>query len=259
MSKTLPIRRVRPDLSTVPRNWAGDPRRTHMLNGLFAVFPDGENFFCRSVRAFEGQTAVSREQLRGFYGQESNHGAAHRAAFVMLERQGYHIEDWLERYRAFAFGERETRRPARLNLAVTAALEHFTATLADIAFDKDDIIEEIHPAMRDLTRWHAAEEIEHRSVAFDVLQEVHPSWVLRVVGMWLATLGLLRQSLSAMHHLAKQDGTRGTRRYFMGLLLSRPRLWLSLAAYCLPGFHPDNAGPHAVADAYLAQMDAVTL
>ena len=99
MTHPLPIRRVRQDLSKVPRNWAGDERLTHVLNGLYAVFPDGEMFFCRSVRAFAPGSGVSAEELRGFYGQESNHGAAHREAFRMLEAQGYEIESWLDWYR----------------------------------------------------------------------------------------------------------------------------------------------------------------
>jgi predicted metal-dependent hydrolase len=255
MTRSLTVRRIRPDLSCVPRDWAGDPRTTHMLNGLFAVFPDGEMYFCRSVRAFADQTTVSAEELRGFYGQESNHGAAHREAFVMLERQGYHIEDWLEWYRGFAYGRREKRLSPQLRLAVTAALEHLTASLADIAFDPDDIIADVHPSMRELTQWHAAEEIEHRAVAYDVLQQVHPSWVLRVCGMWLALVALMRFGMSAMNHLAKQDGTRGTRRHFLRNVLGRRKVLQQVIAYCKPGFHPDNAGPHVVAEAYLAELD----
>ena len=41
--------------------------------------------------------------------------------------------------------------------------------------------------MRALLLWHAAEEIEHRAVAFDVLRQVSPSYALRVAGLAMAT------------------------------------------------------------------------
>jgi hypothetical protein len=48
----------------------------------------------------------------------------------------------------------------------------------------------IAPQMLELLHWHASEEIEHKSVCFDVLKEVDDSYILRVSGMGLATLML---------------------------------------------------------------------
>ncbi|TNE87000.1 MAG: metal-dependent hydrolase [Deltaproteobacteria bacterium] len=253
----IPVRRVRPDLSDVPRDWVrGDPQLTHVINGLFALFPEGERMFVRAVRHYEAQTAVEAERLRGFYGQEANHGVAHRDAFRMLEAQGYEIESWLAWYKDFGYRRIETRVPPVFRLSITAALEHFTATLAEVAFDPDELVADVHPEMQHLIYWHAAEEIEHRSVAFDVLQEVDPRLRVRVAGFAAAVTLLTGFGMSASAHLGQQDGTRGCRRRLLVEFLRRPRILTSALRYCRRDFHPDEAGEHVAAMAFLRELDA---
>ena len=51
---------------------------------------------------------------------------------------------------------------------IPAAIEHFTAVLSELLLSSDSIMNKAHQSMRELWRWHAAEEMEHKSVAFDV-------------------------------------------------------------------------------------------
>ncbi len=62
------------------------------------------------------------------------------------------------------------------------------------------------PEMQRLLGWHAAEEIEHKSVAFDVLQTIDPSYLLRVTGLLYATLTLGGFWIWGALTLMKQDG-----------------------------------------------------
>ncbi len=56
-------------------------------------------------------------------------------------------------------------------LAIIAAVEHITAFLGDWVLNADGLDRAgIHPTMLDLLRWHGAEEVEHRSVAYDVMR-----------------------------------------------------------------------------------------
>src|SRR4029079_15061731 len=64
---------------------------------------------------------------------------------------------------------REKLLPPISNLALTAALEHFTATLAELLLTDEDARAMFgEPAARDLFVWHALEESEHKAGAFDV-------------------------------------------------------------------------------------------
>lgn len=205
------VRRPRFDLGPeVGAHWfGGSAVRTHLANGLNFVFPEGERFFIRSVRHYEDRVAdpALRARVAAFAGQEAQHQRAHLAAFAALEAHGYEIASWLAWYRRAAYEGIEPRVPPVLRLSTTAALEHFTATFGELAL-RTEMLDDAHPAMRALLRWHAAEEIEHRDVAFDVLLAVDPRWSVRAVGFVMAG-GLLGFFwASGYRHLVRQERAR---------------------------------------------------
>jgi predicted metal-dependent hydrolase len=197
----------------LPRHWfAGIAVASHIVNGVNLLFPAGERFFVRSVHHYMDriEDPVLREQVKGFSGQEGRHAQAHERFFEVLEAQGYQIAPFLERYEQVAYQWIEPRTSHELRLAVTVALEHFTAIMAENALT-DGMLEHAHPAMRSLLLWHAAEEIEHRAVAFDVLRAVAPSYRLRMAGLALGTVALGAFWVAATALLLRQDRERGER------------------------------------------------
>jgi hypothetical protein len=214
------------------------------------IFPDGERFFVRSVRHFAHQIADPdlRTDAKAFFKQELNHGHAHEEAFRMLEAQGFEVEDWLQWYRRVAFEQLEPRTSPMLRLATTAALEHLTASLGYHTLTKN-MLADAHPVMRDLLQWHAAEEIEHKAVAFDVFVHVGGRWPMRVAGMFLAVCMFLVFWSSATRHLVRQDQAqqadparfkRDRRALFAALGDTRLRLFSYALEYIWPGFHPND-------------------
>jgi uncharacterized protein len=179
------------DLTTVPRHWmANNAVATAITNGINLLFPHGERFFVRSVHHYLDQLEDPelREQVKAFFQQEGHHAKAHDELNARMRAQGFAIDDFLRRYKAvMAF--LEPKVPAKINLAATAAAEHFTAILAHGAF-KGPMLDHAAPAMRDLLAWHAAEEIEHKAVAFDVLRAIDPSYAVRMIGLAYATIML---------------------------------------------------------------------
>jgi predicted metal-dependent hydrolase len=234
----------------IPRDWAGDNvLRTHLANALNLLFPEGERFFVRSVRAFEAslEDEALRQRVIAFYAQEGRHAGAHERAFAVMEAHGYEVRDFLARYKDLAFDRFESRIPAELRLSVTVALEHFTAILAADALGPRGL-EDVHPAMQRLLLWHAAEEIEHRSVAFDVLQRVNASYGLRMAGLAVATLGLGLSWAFATRHLLRQESPERRKAALrdLGRLLGQDGVATrvfgrGIRAYVRRGFHPDDA------------------
>jgi len=208
---TAPIPRPRAPqfrFEDVPRRWFGGAVSTHLANGVNLLFPAGERFFVRSVRHYmkliESDPAL-RDQVRGFFGQEGRHAKAHEDQVVVLEAQGFKVQGFLRAYEAIAFGFLERIMPPAARLSATVACEHYTAIMAENAF-KMGLLEQAHPVMRDLLKWHAAEEIEHRSVAFDVLKKVNPSYTLRMAGLAFTTVLLAGFWTAAAIVLLVQDG-----------------------------------------------------
>jgi uncharacterized protein len=243
------------DVSTVPRHWYADNAvATAISNGLNLLFPAGERFFVRSVNHYfdriEDETL--RAQVKAFFKQEGHHARAHDRFNDQMRAHGFAIDPFLTRYERISRWI-EARAPAKLNLAGTAAAEHFTAILADNAF-ADGVLDALHPQMRELLAWHAAEEIEHKAVAFDVLRAVDPSYAWRVAGLayasvmlsgfWLwATIMLLRQEAitlaEARRRLRSLGGDPVTTRVFAR----------GIRQYLRRDFHPhDNANEHLARD-----------
>jgi predicted metal-dependent hydrolase len=255
LSAPRPLQKIRPrsprfDFSTVPRRWfAKSVIGTHMANGLNLLFPAGERFFVRSVRHFLDRIddPQLREDIKGFSGQEGLHAYAHERYFEALEKQGYEIRAFLKFYEKFAYGFVEKIAPAELRLSATAACEHFTATMAAnaLAREADGTMVVQDATMRSLFLWHAVEEIEHRAVAFDVLQAVNPSYELRVAGMAVAATLLFGLWMIAAGSLLAQDRAQPDR-YARELRARRefrkthgaPQFGQAMRAYLQRDFHP---------------------
>jgi predicted metal-dependent hydrolase len=246
----IPIpRAIDVDLAGVPKHWvANSAVATAISNGLNLLFPQGERFFVRSVHRFADRIGDHelRARVRGFSKQEGHHASAHDDFNAVLRAHGYSIDEFLARYRAISRWV-EARMPDELNLAGTAAAEHFTAILAEGAFTQG-VLDALDPRMQRLLAWHAAEEIEHKSVAFDVLQTISRSYGLRVAGLAYATIMLGGFWFWATAMLIRQDGVgwRGMLRELRAIRARDPvirRVFVAgIRQYIRRDFHPrDNA------------------
>lgn len=180
----IKARRVAFDWTTTPLHWIPDePTATHVINVLHLLLPAGERWFVKVLK--EGLPLVTDPELRGdvkgFMGQEATHSVQHsyvldHLAEQRLPTEAYtrHVDFLFEKLLGETppFGVPVTPREwLRFRLAVVAAIEQFTAVLGDWVLRAEGLdragADEI---MLDLLRWHGAEEVEHRSVAFDMYQ-----------------------------------------------------------------------------------------
>ncbi|MFO0679504.1 MAG: metal-dependent hydrolase [Polyangiaceae bacterium] len=244
----------------VPRYWFADNAiATQISNGVNILFPAGERFFVRSVKHYLDRIddPKLRADVKGFFGQEGRHAKEHDLVAEILEAQGYDLSGFFRVYEKLAFGVLEKRVPPSLRLAATAAAEHFTAILAEDAL-RMNALDLCDPSMRALLLWHAAEEIEHRAVAFDVLQTVAPDYTTRIAGLAIATTCLGGFWFLGAATLLVQDGKRDFPRLVRDLKRLRevPRRDRSvflrgIREYFRRDFHPKDKDTDALAIAYL--------
>lgn len=251
--RKIPTRRMdfEPSFIDVPRHFAkdGDLISSHIIAALSSVFPDGEDFFVRSVRRFRDQVddPELKRQVGGFIGQEAVHGREHRAFNDHLAQLGYPTKQ-VERFTRAGLKLRERLLTGRSNLAATAALEHFTATLAELVLSDDETRESFgHPAVRDLFVWHALEESEHKAVAFDVYKAVGGTERTRVWTMRLLRVGfVLGMTFQVVISLLFDRATyrpgrlRQSWREFRKSKIASKALWDSLCEYDRADFHPED-------------------
>src|SRR5579862_3127492 len=139
MQHSITPRRSPVELAGVPKHWfGGNPVQTHIANGVNMLFPQGERFFVRSVKHYLDQidSPELRAQIKGFFGQEGRHAAAHDDYNQALRDQGFQIDGFLRFYERLGKNVLERLAPPALRLAATAAAEHYTAIMAEGAFTR---------------------------------------------------------------------------------------------------------------------------
>ena len=229
----------------------GDPIATAFYNALSVTFPRGEAFFIESVRAFrDGAPPKLAGEINAFIKQEVMHGREHIAFNKRVVDAGYNIE-------ALDQSVTETlaltlNKPEILKLAVTMALEHYTAIIAQKLVAEDVHLAKADSESRDLWCWHAIEEIEHKGVAYDTWLHATRDWPrlkrwgVKNLMMLIVTARFWPRRYKGMLDLLRQDGLTGVTvhariLWFMfgtpGVVRRLVPQWLT---FFRPGFHPWN-------------------
>jgi hypothetical protein len=264
---TVPTRRMdfEESMRDLPKHFArdGDLIGSHVTMALSSVFPDGEDYFVRSVRKYRDKVTdpALKRQVAGFIGQESVHGREHRVFNDRLAELGYPAKEY-EAVTRVGLKIREKLLPAKSNLAATAALEHFTATLAELVLTNEEIRDMMGAdAVRDLFVWHALEESEHKAVAFDVYKAVGGGERLRVWTMNFFRFGFVvgigfSVLLSLLRDRAtyKRGALRKSWKRWKTSPIMDPALWRQLKDYNRPDFHPNDSDTTELVETWRAAL-----
>ncbi len=261
----LTVRRLSVDLSRgFSRHWnGGDVFRTAFCNALSMSFPVGEQFFMDAVREGSRRLPDTLENqdikatVRDFIGQEATHRHLHSLYNTHLEKQGL-LNRWgpraawrlqIGRQRMFSQSEKGYLH----ELALTAAYEHFTAIFGEITLDRadmpGDVLAGAEEPLKTLWRWHAAEESEHKSVAFELYTRLGGNYRWRM--RWFAyvmvqfTVDATLQTLSNLRHdgqLLRPGTWWSAARFLLGRHGLLWRVTPPLLTYWRRDFHPDKVG-----------------
>lgn len=167
------------------RRWFGNSSfLSSFLNALSTTFPGGETFFVDSVKHYRHRLDDPDLKQRAvkFIGQEIAHGREHRRFNDRLQADGYpadKAEAWVEKVLA----EVRRRYSAQLQLAVTCAIEHFTTILSTEMLRCPEVHRAMSGEYARMWCWHWVEELEHKSVAFDVYGAIGGSYRNRIAAM----------------------------------------------------------------------------
>ncbi|MFJ2673932.1 metal-dependent hydrolase [Streptomyces sp. NPDC087525] len=277
-------RRVSFDWRGTPVHWIPDePAATHVFNVLHLLLPAGERWFVKVFK--EGLPLVTdarlAEDVKGFMGQEATHSVQHSYVLRHLAEQSLDTDAYT-RHVDFLFerllGEKPPWRiplPAGrwllYRLAFVAAIEQFTAVLGDWVLRAEGLDRAGADAvMLDLLRWHGAEEVEHRAVAFDMYQHCGGSdplrYARRIGTMCVTAPVLLWLWARGTAYLIRHDPQlAGRPRYSLrahnravgkGLLPTWRELGSAIPRYFRRSYHPSQEGSSRRAADYLAASPA---
>ncbi len=242
----FPVRRMDFDFAELQNKYIYDnqPAMSMFLTAMQSFFPDGEQFFIDSVRHFRNQIVDVQLQkdIGSFIGQEAMHGKEHRAANDALLEHGVDVSGLIAQMNV-VWGLVKKHTSPKFQLAMTASLEHFTAVMGSAMLRNEVFIDGFNdPIFKNLTRWHAIEECEHKSVAFDTYSAVGGDFPERVVAMLISSLGIAIVFSASTAYLLKRDtqltNLRSWKHLGRTLFGRRQGLFNSTLSEYLDWFHP---------------------
>ncbi|HEY0847578.1 MAG TPA: metal-dependent hydrolase [Noviherbaspirillum sp.] len=235
----------------IPKYWlGGDPFKTRYFDAMSTIFPEGERYFISCVRDFRDQVTdpTLLQEIKDFIRQEGQHGLIHRQFNEHLRAQGIDVDKLEGHMRHFLFDVMRKYFPRKHTLASTAAAEHLTATMAEAFLSRKDVMGAADPRMFAMYAWHAMEEMEHKAVAFDVMQKVaRVGYLRRIYTCMVVSVNFNMHILLFTRHMLRQDGFGGlrlARMFARGLWwIYGPKgvfssAWRSYLRYYKPGYHP---------------------
>ncbi|ENZ1199387.1 metal-dependent hydrolase [Acinetobacter baumannii] len=150
-----------------------NPVVTSLFVVLSAMFPAGEMFFIESIRNVRNQIKDEKllEDIKAFIAQEAFHSREHKTLNNHLIHSNYPEVVEIEA-KTKARLDKLRQLSAVEQVAATVVMEHYTATLARLLLTDSLIKAKTTQESRNLWEWHALEELEHKSVAFDVLNAI---------------------------------------------------------------------------------------
>lgn len=249
----ITAREVNIDFESALKNnpdWHSNDRViSHFFSAMQATFPEGERFFIDAARDVRDShkdklSPELKKQIQLFIQQEALHGKAHDGWCQALINLGYDkLVDFDQELKDLRIEAKE-KVPAMVRLSITAAVEHYTASLAHLFLRKSELLEGASKPFKYIMVYHSLEEVEHKAVCYDLYKEANGGYFLRMFGLALATVDIAYQARKRHIYLLKKDKLWN----FSNRLKAWKFVWgwdgivMNLVPYSLryvkPSFHP---------------------
>jgi len=161
---------------------AGDPEQSYMMIGLSLLLPYLEPYLIRTMKEAKKQISDPEliDDLERFSAQEGQHYRQHMLLNDAIRLQGFPKLAELEKVLDADYRRFSKTRSLRFNLAYAEGFEALTTATARFSFERGPE-PNTHPSVAALFQWHLVEELEHRTVAFDIYQHVCGGYAYRLI------------------------------------------------------------------------------
>lgn len=263
-SEPLPLRRVRfsyPD-DLDPAWIPGLPEFAYAANGISLLMPYAEPLFIRAARsALPDLDPELQARTEEYIKQEAGHYQEHKRFNALIRRDHPRlawVERWMARCAAWV-----GRRSRNFNLAFASGGEVMSFLLARwVEKHAGQLFRNAEPVPTTLFIWHLSEEVEHKSAAAAVYNEIDGSKLRYALAMVVGTVmtGVLAWMTAMV--LLRDDG-----KLFSPVSHWRLLRWSVSLAFemfpamlvsALPGHTPDDFADPIFLSTWLAQYDPVT-
>lgn len=227
-------------------HWNGEkPEFSQIVNAASFAMPFLEPYLIRAMRKARSEITdpALREQLDQYVSQEGQHYQQHKKYNDSIAAE-YSCVDEIEKTLAADYRSLD-KKSLKFKLAYAEGFESMALAIGNMLIaDREYLFGKSDSTVASLILWHFVEEIEHKSVAFDVYDYLYGSYFWRVYGFIYATVHIFFRSRQAYRLLLKQDGLwrNWKSRWRLARLLLRifKNLTPRLLAVFRPGYHPEQ-------------------
>ena len=164
----------------------GDHEQSFRFIAGSLLLPHLEPYLIRSMKAAERHITDPKvlEGLKAFSAQEGQHYRMHMKFNATVQRSGFPGLAALEKELSDDYHRFTNTKSLRFNLAYAEGFEALTMNAIKQLMEPDGFGEDL-PVFMQMIEWHFVEELEHRTVAFDVYDHVCGGyWYRLVVGIY---------------------------------------------------------------------------
>jgi predicted metal-dependent hydrolase len=227
----------------------------HFINAFQSLFPEGERLFIDAVRdctqknpSVVTDDPMFQNDLNHFIEQEGRHSVVHDSWTKALAAVGYRqmgaYTIQLHRFRTWA----RTHLDKMTRLSITIGAEQYTASMTKLfACDQTDLVFASAPLFQRIFLYHTMEELEHKSVCYDLYRKYHGGYLRRMLGMGFISYYIWMNVLRRHRYLLRHDGKWDRRHrhefwmFYFGSNGILRALMPRLLEYARPSFHPWNS------------------
>lgn len=232
-----------------PKYWhSQSPIKTYHFNALALFLPILEKLVVLSLKkaTIEVKDPILKAQVVSLVSQEAIHGREFHHYNQAVVTQHFQLSHTAYNMKTFRILSGMINKLSHtFHYALSAAGEHFTAISADLFLRQPTWFEGMSADHSAIWRWHCIEEIEHKSVAFDVYQTLNGSYILRIMAMLMITAVFCSLHIRPIWQMMKKDGKHKKIKFYIEALQyywGKKGLYSALLKpyfdYFRPSFHP---------------------
>lgn len=160
-----------------------DPETSYLFLGAWMMLPYLEPYLIRTMRQALPHIieAPLKSDLKHFCAQEGEHFKQHAKAndIIRALNPGFEAVRALEAEVDAEYKRFSQEKSLRFNLAYAEGFESMTSAVATVQLELG-MYDRVDSPLADLAKWHITEELEHRTVAFDVYHAIGGGYFYRV-------------------------------------------------------------------------------
>ncbi|MBP6014758.1 MAG: metal-dependent hydrolase [Alphaproteobacteria bacterium] len=207
----MTVRRMRFPYPESPKAWwnPARPEFSHVVNAASLGMPYLEPYLIDTMRKAK-ERITDPELLKDvdlYIGQESTHFRQHQQWNKRLADLGYKAVPTMEArlkadYEAFA-----KSRSFAFNVAYAEGFEAMALTIGHMLVEeREHLFAGADPAVASLILWHFVEEIEHKTVTYDVFKALDGRYAWRIYGMFYAMIHIMARTRQGYRAMLIEDG-----------------------------------------------------